>query len=650
MDAIYSRLPVEKDKFRVLRIKEARHSDDGPGLSFSLKLNDNADDNVRDVYAAISYTWGGQPFDHIIKVDDVDYAVTRSCAQALEEVHKCGYTFVWIDQVCINQTDLGERGAQISLMSRIYAAAAEVVIWLGPFNELTFTPTYLEQSEMLYVDPEQSADSYHVLQQAGTTVRTVGTAEDKLALEVVALIREVGLAFKRGALQQSRVGGKATAAAWERALGIVTSRYFGRRWINQEVVHNDIVSIRLGSQMIDYSELDCFVHGLLDGRSVLFDTDIEKMLEDRDVGSLTGLWRITGTANMRHRMRRQLKQDKTDRNFPRHSNIDIDAGVPATEQLPSLVWLLAIGSLFETTLTHDRIFALSAMCKERDHLPFPDYSVSYATVALDYAVRLIELGDGPGVLLFAGLDCNPDFGAPSWCPSWELSVSPLNAADFIRREGRQDTKYMTAARNTKPQMTVSEDCTRLTVRGSMVGKIQATHLLGKASDGMNWFWDVWRFVQQYSSRPGSSVSDLEGILQDLRKMKNGLSRSERLNLRVTRRSVEIGLRSLLCNAEDVAALEAEARMEDFPCPFFPDDGNDLCAHILCVTEAGYIGLVPSTSQVGDYVAVLHGVDSTKIIRSQGDGNLLVGDSYFLDLSKGEVFEQQFYKPEDIVLV
>ena len=26
--------------------------------------------------------------------------------------------------------------------------------WLGPFNELTFTPTYLEQSEMLYVNPE----------------------------------------------------------------------------------------------------------------------------------------------------------------------------------------------------------------------------------------------------------------------------------------------------------------------------------------------------------------------------------------------------------------------------------------------------------------------------------------------------------------
>lgn len=310
MDAIYSRLPVEKDKFRVLRIKEARHSDDGPGLSFSLKLNDNADDDVRDVYAAVSYTWGGQPFDHIIKVDEVDYAVTRSCAQALEEVHKCGYTSVWIDQVCINQTDLGERGAQISLMSRIYAAAAEVVIWLGPFNELTFTPTYLEQSEMLYVDPEQSADSFHVLQQAGTTVRTVGTAEDKLALEVVALIRGVGLAFKKGALQQGRVGGRATAAAWERALGIVTSRYFGRRWINQEVVHNDIVSIRLGSQMIDYPELDCFVHGLLDGRSVLFDKDIEDMLEDRDVGSLTGLWRITGTANMRHRMRRQLNQNQ----------------------------------------------------------------------------------------------------------------------------------------------------------------------------------------------------------------------------------------------------------------------------------------------------------------------------------------------------
>ena len=38
---------------------------------------------------------------------------------------------IWIDAVCINQEDLVERNAQVSLMGRIYSKAQQVIVWLG---------------------------------------------------------------------------------------------------------------------------------------------------------------------------------------------------------------------------------------------------------------------------------------------------------------------------------------------------------------------------------------------------------------------------------------------------------------------------------------------------------------------------------------
>ncbi|KAH9204636.1 hypothetical protein DL95DRAFT_376840 [Leptodontidium sp. 2 PMI_412] len=39
---------------------------------------------------------------------------------------------LWVDAICINQSDVAERTAQVALMSRIYSTALSVVVWLGP--------------------------------------------------------------------------------------------------------------------------------------------------------------------------------------------------------------------------------------------------------------------------------------------------------------------------------------------------------------------------------------------------------------------------------------------------------------------------------------------------------------------------------------
>ncbi|RSL47055.1 hypothetical protein CEP54_013587 [Fusarium duplospermum] len=60
---------------------------------------------------------------------------------------------IWIDQICINQSDLEERSAQVMLMSRIYKQAEKCSIWLGGDDE--FSRTGLETvKKLVAVRPE----------------------------------------------------------------------------------------------------------------------------------------------------------------------------------------------------------------------------------------------------------------------------------------------------------------------------------------------------------------------------------------------------------------------------------------------------------------------------------------------------------------
>jgi hypothetical protein len=38
---------------------------------------------------------------------------------------------IWIDAICINQDDNGEKGQQVQTMAKIYAKASRVIVWLG---------------------------------------------------------------------------------------------------------------------------------------------------------------------------------------------------------------------------------------------------------------------------------------------------------------------------------------------------------------------------------------------------------------------------------------------------------------------------------------------------------------------------------------
>jgi hypothetical protein len=84
-------------------------------------------------YVALSYTWGDSMDQRTIQVNEVaNFPVTDNVGKVLQRLrHPEEIIRLWIDSICINQSDLKERGAQVSMMDTIYKGASRVIVWLG---------------------------------------------------------------------------------------------------------------------------------------------------------------------------------------------------------------------------------------------------------------------------------------------------------------------------------------------------------------------------------------------------------------------------------------------------------------------------------------------------------------------------------------
>lgn len=101
------------------------------------------DDNPQ--YDALSYVWGQPIYNEAIIIANSDeqdavyhLGITTSLHEALTHLRNTGRGIpLWVDAICINQEDLGERGSQVEIMSRIYGEAEFVPIWLGLADEVS---------------------------------------------------------------------------------------------------------------------------------------------------------------------------------------------------------------------------------------------------------------------------------------------------------------------------------------------------------------------------------------------------------------------------------------------------------------------------------------------------------------------------------
>ncbi|CAM1503162.1 Fc.00g079380.m01.CDS01 [Cosmosporella sp. VM-42] len=100
---------------------------------------------ARNTFEAVSYTWGTNSLHRAIyhgRCHGGQLEVSLNCYTALRYLRDPRESrTLWVDAVCINQSDIQERNIQVRIMGEIFAAASRVVVFLGesdPSSQILF--------------------------------------------------------------------------------------------------------------------------------------------------------------------------------------------------------------------------------------------------------------------------------------------------------------------------------------------------------------------------------------------------------------------------------------------------------------------------------------------------------------------------------
>lgn len=127
----YQSLEGLEQHIRLLIIHPAK-SNDAP-LECSLEAYPLQEAELKE-YETVSYVWGSPhtTSDTVIHIQGKSLEVTASVDKLLRRLRRGGRDrTLWVDFVCIDQSNLEERGSQVGLMSDIYRNGKHNLVFLG---------------------------------------------------------------------------------------------------------------------------------------------------------------------------------------------------------------------------------------------------------------------------------------------------------------------------------------------------------------------------------------------------------------------------------------------------------------------------------------------------------------------------------------
>ena len=105
---------------------------DEPSAPLRCQLSETCLDTNPTPYQALSYCWGANQNPVQITCNSHPLQVTPNLHSALHEYRRRGtQALLWVDAICINQSNTSERTSQVRMMDKIYTEAECVIVWLG---------------------------------------------------------------------------------------------------------------------------------------------------------------------------------------------------------------------------------------------------------------------------------------------------------------------------------------------------------------------------------------------------------------------------------------------------------------------------------------------------------------------------------------
>lgn len=374
---------LESNEIRLLSV--APRSEDGE-LHCTLQTV-NINGNPCPVYIALSYTWGDQEDTLKVSVNGRKMQVTRNLKVALELFReiKNPVPVLWVDAICIDQSNRQERGIQVQKMQTIFSQAKETWIWLGSERDESGSAFELvEKLSRVYLDTCPPNDTRPEVANKAVwgTLESRGIGDELVALDKL---------FARD--------------------------YWYRVWCVQEVAMSRKISIFCGKHTISWASLLLTAY-FLDPQRV----EIKNIFRTLDLANTTskgihrGLQRVFSIQSIRN--------DQQGTWGPKNSHKD------------SLLVLLLNHRLTESSEKKDKYIALAGLVsQDTNSTPLINsnaYAKSVSTKSVyifaTYALAIQSLTSQQRIKALDFLECagQAEMSLPSWVPDWSsLKARPV---------------------------------------------------------------------------------------------------------------------------------------------------------------------------------------------------------------------------------
>jgi hypothetical protein len=230
LSATFKHEPI--DAATDIRLLELHAGCQGDAIRCSLI---GVDINKAGEYEALSYAWGSLTDLRVIECDHGALEVTVSLDTALRRLRQLDRPrIMWADAICIDQTNIEERNAQVARMRDIYARATNTIVWLGDDTiHLGDINSYI-------------STAYDMFPPAATAaLDSLSGSQQNMAQQVIASTLELLRQGKPNLVDYD----------WIPLVRLFTRPWFTRRWIIQEVAYSRQLQLVCGRLEISFEKL-----------------------------------------------------------------------------------------------------------------------------------------------------------------------------------------------------------------------------------------------------------------------------------------------------------------------------------------------------------------------------------------------------------
>ncbi|KAK3900964.1 heterokaryon incompatibility protein-domain-containing protein [Staphylotrichum tortipilum] len=555
-------------------------------------------------YSALSYEWGTippSPSDPTL-CNGARFPLSPTLAAALRAVHRhAPAIWLWVDAICINQSDNAEKAYQVTGMAELYSYAEQVLVWLGEAGG---------ESDLVCDLLPGLTDRIWALQgEDGQGWRPMGTEE----------IVASGLPPAEDVL-------------WRAALALYGRGWFQRMWIVQEIVLAPSCVFLCGRRKLAWSVMMNFAVAVTrwQGLRSIAGLHVKALGEELVNRSTNGIRLMTDTQRLQEGL------EEPDR------------------ALDGLRMALHVMQSQTAGVKVDYVYAILGMLSEELEIKVVvDYSEdtkrNYGMVhAAFFRQCLGRLRDWPSHL-FPPKTAR-DGNVPSWCPPWGTGWNSRALPTGGYRTGRPSAMSLLPSFNSPSPATAKEDGI-LRIPGIAVDVIQAVISLDQTDTGN--LAEIMKVLKTCAAHMSDGVDGPGRLLGALIGECGWLSTSFYSSTAPDGHLLD----GLLGFLEPIVAHEHEHQDEAAYVPMDLDTAdyflgehrfwrsylNQLlirwAARSVAVTEHGRVGLVSRDTRPGDTVCAFLGATLPQVISRHEDGVnwTYVGPTAFDGLVNGETF-------------